>query len=157
VETERFSIIPAAHVYLIRDGQVLLQQRQNTGYLDGMWVAGAAGHIELGETATAAAAREAREEIGVLVDPYDLDQATVMQRTDGTGHPREQRADWFFTVPKWSGEPSIREPHKCADLRWFALEALPAEVPPYERFVLEHLARDDLKAFTSFGFSEQLR
>ena len=154
MDSERFSVIPAAYVYLIRDGRVLLQQRQNTGYMDGMWVAGAAGHIELGETAAVAAVREAHEEIGVTLELGDLVPLTVMQRSDGTTNAQEQRVEWFFSAAKWSGDPSIREPHKCAHLRWFALETLPAEVPPYERFVLEHLFLGDLSIFTSFWFGE---
>jgi 8-oxo-dGTP pyrophosphatase MutT (NUDIX family) len=66
VALERFSVIPAAYVYLLQGREVLLQRRQNTGYQDGRWVAGAAGHVELGETAAVAAAREAIEEIGVV-------------------------------------------------------------------------------------------
>lgn len=38
-----FALIPASYVYLRRDDQVLLQQRINTGYMDGHWAAGAAG------------------------------------------------------------------------------------------------------------------
>ncbi|MEZ5085322.1 MAG: NUDIX domain-containing protein [Tessaracoccus sp.] len=43
---------------MLRDGTVLLQLRQNTGYMDGHWTAGAAGHVEPGETAPQAAARD---------------------------------------------------------------------------------------------------
>lgn len=148
----RFSVIPAAYVYLIRDRLVLLQKRQNTGYMDGMWVAGAVGHIELGETAVAAAVREAAEEIGVVLEPTDLRPATVMQRTDGTDAAIEQRVDWFFTARSWRGEPTIREPYKCAELHWFDLDDLPGAIPAYERLVLDGIARDRLSAFTSYGF-----
>ena len=44
---------------------MLLQLRQNTGFMDGHWAAAAAGHVEKGETAYDAARREAAEEIGV--------------------------------------------------------------------------------------------
>ena len=150
---ERFMVIPAAYVYLIRGRQVLLQQRQNTGYLGGAWVAGAAGHIELGETAAETAAREAAEEIGIVIETADLQPATVMQRTDGSAVQLEQRVDWFFTAHTWQGEPTIREPRKCADLRWFSLDALPSEMPSYERLVLDAIAGDSVSAFTSFGFA----
>lgn len=47
---KRFAIVPAAYIMLRRDdGQVLPQLRQNTGYLDGHWAVGAAGHVEAGE------------------------------------------------------------------------------------------------------------
>jgi 8-oxo-dGTP diphosphatase len=101
-------VVPASYVYLLKGGEVLLQQRKGTGYMDGMWVAGAAGHIEFGETAAATAVREAREELGIEVRAADLRSATVMQRTDGTNNPIEQRADWFFTVNRWHGASQVR-------------------------------------------------
>ena len=40
-----FSVVPAAFVLLLRDGKVLLQLRQNTGFMDGHWACAAAGHV----------------------------------------------------------------------------------------------------------------
>ncbi|GAA5145192.1 hypothetical protein GCM10025768_02090 [Microbacterium pseudoresistens] len=151
--TGRFAVIPAVYVYLRRGDDVLLQLRAGTGYMDGMWAAGAAGHIEPGETARAAALREAGEELGVAVDAGALTPLTVMQRTDGTTAAIEQRADWFFTASEWTGTPSIREPGKCAGLTWFALDALPAAMPAYERQVLNGLAAGSLPLFSDFGFT----
>ena len=41
----RFVVVPASYVYLMRNGaagtEVLLQLRQNTGYMDGRWAAAA--------------------------------------------------------------------------------------------------------------------
>ncbi|WP_203580099.1 NUDIX hydrolase [Microbacterium hibisci] len=148
----RYSLIPAAYVYLVRDGEVLLQLRQNTGYMDGFWTAGAAGHLEPGETAVRAAVRELEEELGLVVPTSAMVAASVMQRTDGTSNPREQRVDWFFTCSSWDGEPTIREPHKCAELRWFALGDLPAEVPAYERTALEWLRDNTSVGLLNVGF-----
>lgn len=152
MHSTRFSVVPAAYVYLRRDDQVLLQRRQNTGYMDGMWVAGAAGHIELGETAADTAVREAGEELGVQLRSAALRPVTIMQRTDRTANPREQRADWFFTVTAWSGEPAAMEKNKCAEISWFSLANLPDSIPEYERVVLDGLATGRLDLFTSFGF-----
>lgn len=152
MSTVRFSVIPASYVYLMRDRRVLLQRRHNTGYMDGMWAAGAAGHVELGETAASAARREVREELGIDVPLTSLCAVTVMQRTDGTPSPTEQRADWFFTATGWQGEPVIMEPHKCAEISWFDLNRLPASIPDYERLVLDGLAAGSLERVTSFGF-----
>lgn len=120
--------------------------------MDGRWVAGAAGHIEPGETARQAAVREAGEELGVILRPEDLTLETVMQRTDGTGVPREQRVEWFWTATTWEGEPVIQETHKAADVRWWSLDALPNEIPDYELSVLTGLRTSDLPMDSAHGF-----
>ena len=84
-----FTLVPAAYVVLLRETgpgeaddvtgaspsartEVLLQLRRNTGYMDGYWACGAAGHVEASEAVTATAVREAREELGVEVAAHDL-------------------------------------------------------------------------------------
>lgn len=124
-----FALVPASYVYLRRGDHVLLQRRANTGYMDDFWVAGAAGHIEPGETAAAAATREASEELGVLLRAADLALLTVMHRTDRTSDPREQRVDWFWAAQAWTGQPRITEPEKCSGLGWYPLDDLPDKVP----------------------------
>lgn len=156
---DRFTVVPAAYVFLLRDGagtsgasEVLLQLRQNTGYMDEHWAAAAAGHVERGETAIAAAHREASEEIGV--GDLALDFVTAMHRTQHD-LPIDERVDFFFTARSWSGEPRIVEPLKCAELRWTPLDRLddlPGPVVPHERAVLEGLG-GDLPAYTTFGFN----
>ncbi|MGM0386405.1 MAG: NUDIX hydrolase [Actinomycetota bacterium] len=150
----RFTLVPAAYVYLRREGEVLLQLRQNTGFMDGHWAAAIAGHVEAGESVTGAAIREAAEEVGVEVPASALTPLTVLHRTDGSEDPVEQRVDFFFECRFWLGEPLILETAKCADLRWFRIDALPEPMPPHERFVLERLCDEDLPAFGPFGFPE---
>ena len=137
---DRFVVVPAGYVYLLRgpvdDPEVLLQLRRNTGYMDGHWAAGAAGHVERGETAYDAACREALEELGLR--DLQLTFELTMQRTQGAD-PIDQRVDFFFTARTWTGEPTVQEPAKCADLRWFPLSQLPEPVVPYERLALGHL------------------
>ena len=163
--TPRFQLVPAAYVYLLRDDdgapaspptgatRVLLQLRQNTGYMDGHWAAAAAGHVEQGESVTEAAVREAAEELGVAVAVVDLSPLTAMHRTDGTDAPIEQRVDWMFTCRRWEGEPAIGEPRKVAGLEWFRLDELPM-MPPHERYALEGLFAGTLGAISSFGFRQ---
>ena len=150
---ERFVVVPAAYVFLLRDGvggpEVLLQLRQGTGYMDDHWAAAAAGHVEKGETAYDAARREAREEIDV--GDLDLTFVTAMQRTRG-GEPIDERIDFFFTATSWSGTPRIVEPAKCADLAWFPLTGLPEPVVPHELQVLQGITAGDVASYTTFGF-----
>ena len=135
--------------------EVLLQLRgPETTYMAGHWATAAAGHVEAGESVLEAAVREAREELGVEVDPASLVPLCAMHRTDaGNPAPIEQRVDFFFTARDWSGEPSIQEPGKCVDLRWVSLDDLPEPTVPHERAVLERLAAGDVPAVVTFGFS----
>lgn len=151
--TSRFSVVPASYLYLLDSRRVLLQQRQHTGYMDGFWAAGAAGHLKAQETAAQCAVREAAEELGIEVGENDLQPVTVMQRTNGTDDPIEQRVDWFFTARSWRGQPKIMEPGKCARLEWHDLEHLPSPIPPYEQEVLRGLTPgSSLPLFTNHGF-----
>ena len=158
--TSRFSLVPASYVFLLRPGEngdeVLLQLRQNTGFMDGHWAAGAAGHVEAGESAEATARREAREELGL--ETVDLHFELTLQRSlNPPGEERkliDERVDFFFSCRSWQGEPRITEPHKCADLRWWPLSDLPEPLVPHERLVLAHLGTDT--RFLTFGLRSGL-
>lgn len=157
----RFVVVPAAYVFLLRDGvagpEVLLQLRRGTGYMDGHWAAGAAGHVERGETAPVAAAREAREELGVEVGALEF--VTAMQRTRG-GEPIDERIDFFFTCRTWSGEPHVTEPDKSGGLRWVHLgnlDSLEEPVVPHERAVLEAIRSGTTAPYSTHGFDEPAR
>jgi 8-oxo-dGTP diphosphatase len=151
--TDRFTVVPASYVFLLRDGsagpEVLLQLRRNTGYMDDHWAAAAAGHVERGETAIDAAHREAAEEIAVTA--LELEFVTAMQRTQHAA-PIDERIDFFFVARRWSGEPRVVEPEKCAELRWCPLDALPDPVVPHELEVLTRLRSGTATAYSTFGF-----
>ncbi|MFD4960069.1 NUDIX domain-containing protein [Microbacterium sp. NPDC058389] len=108
--------------------------------------------MELGETAAAAGIRESREELGITVDAARLSPIAVMQRTDGTDDPIEQRVDWFFACDEWDGEPRILEPRKCAELAWFDLDASPDLMPDYERAALRALREGGSATLLDVGF-----
>ncbi len=150
---DRFVVVPASYVFLTRGTgsgtEVLLQLRQNTGYMDDHWAAAAAGHVERGETAIDAAHREAAEEIAV--GDLALEFITAMQRTQHD-LPIDERVDFFFAARSWSGEPRIVEPHKCAELRWCRWDALPDPVVPHELSVLNALRTGTVTAYSTFGF-----
>lgn len=138
--SERTALTPASYVIFRRGNSVLLQLRQGTGYMDGHWATAAAGHVEANESAEAAALREAQEELGVQIAAEDLVPLTTMHRFLPQGPAIEQRVDFFFSTERWSGSPRIMEPHKAAELQWFALDELPVPLVPHEQYVFERLA-----------------
>src|SRR5687768_9794519 len=151
----RFQVIPAAYLLLLRgrgdDLEVLLQLRgPGTGYMPGHWASGAAGHVEYAESVFDAASREAAEELAITVDTADITPLCAVQRTlPGCADPVEQRADYFLTTRRWSGEPTPQEPEKCVELRWCRPSDLPEPMVPHERVVLEHLASGDVPPIVS--------
>lgn len=65
----RFKLIPAAYLFLIDSGKVLLQRRANTGYEDGNWGV-PSGHLVGDESATRAMVRDIR----VALEAYQCGQ-----------------------------------------------------------------------------------
>jgi ADP-ribose pyrophosphatase YjhB (NUDIX family) len=147
---DRFAIVPAAYVYLVRERSVLLLRRAGTSFMDGHW-AGLAGHVEYGEAMTAAAVREAREVVGVDVGEADLEPLCAMHRRHSAG-PIDQRVDFFFRAGRWRGEPRLLEPHKADALDWFDLAALPHPVVPHEEVVLRQLSAGAVPPLLVYGF-----
>lgn len=118
------------HLFFFRENQVLMLRRFNTGYADGQYSI-PAGHLDGGETVIAAAAREALEEVGVHIDPQEIQFSGVMHRLDG-----DERVDFFVNIRSWDGEPANTEPDKCDELRWVDVDHLPVNTIPYIRQAL---------------------
>jgi len=128
-----YTVVISSYVIFQKDNKVLLSRRLNTGYRDGEYSL-PAGHIEEAEFATEAAIREAEEEVGVKLQPDNLVPAHVMHRHCGD----HERIDFFFVAKNWSGELINKEPEKCDEIKWFALNQLPTNTIPYIRAALEH-------------------
>ena len=129
---ERFKIIPAVYLVLMKEGKILLSRRYNTGYFDNYY-SFPAGHLDGNETLKRGMVREVKEEIGVDVELNDLELIHVMNRKI----PDDERVDFFFTTKKWQGDPKIMELEKCDDLSWFELNKLPDKIIPYIKQVID--------------------
>jgi 8-oxo-dGTP diphosphatase len=97
---------------LIRAGQVLLCHRSS----ERLWYPNAwdipGGHIEAGETPTAALVRELREEVGVIVAEPSRSE-----------YRRLRAADFdlrVWVVSEWIGDPSNTSPNEHDDIGWFS-------------------------------------
>lgn len=140
----RFMAPVAVHLFLTRDRSILLLRRANTGYEDGNYSV-PAGHLDGGESVTAAAIREAREEVGIELVPAQLRQVLVMHRRAGS-----ERIDFFLEAHGWKGNPRNCEPEKCDELKWVALDDLPPNVISYVRRAIEAHAAGE--TYVEFGW-----
>lgn len=143
---ERFTMPVAVHVFLVRDGDVLLLRRCNTGYEDGNYSV-PAGHLEAGEHVLETAIREAHEEAGISFAAENSGVVGVMHRKSN-----DERIDFFVAISEWSGDVRNAEPTKCADLRWFPLDRLPENTIPYIRRAIANYREG--RWFDTFGWEE---
>lgn len=141
----RFAANIAVHVLLIEGCKVLMQLRQGTEHDTGLWsVPG--GHLEGGERATDAAAREVLEEVGVVVEPRDLRFLNVTHRRQGG----KEWINLFFEADNWTGEPWNKEASRSSQVAWQPLQSLPLRVVPYVLSVL--LQGRDPASYTEAGW-----
>lgn len=106
---------------------VLLRRGPGAKYCQGKWDL-PIGKSEPGEPVTETAARELREETGLVVDASALRVAHVIHGAWGVESPNGFLTV-VFTAHQWSGEPVNSEPEKHSAVRWFDTAALPEMVP----------------------------
>jgi len=123
---ERFKPFAAVYLLLINNNQVLLSRRFNTGFMDGFYSL-PAGHLDEGETLTAALIRESQEEIGIT--PINPKLIQVVHRLPKTSEDRNY-LDFFFLSTSWNGEINNLEPEKCDSVEWFDINSLPTKIIP---------------------------
>ena len=116
----------AVHLFLLRQNEILLLRRFNTGYEDGNYSV-IAGHLDGGEDVYTAMIREAEEESGIFISRENLIIIQVMHRKKAD----EERIDYFFICENWQGNIENKEPGKCDELKWCDLENLPHNIIDY--------------------------
>lgn len=145
----RHKLSASVFVALLKGTEILLLRRMGTGWMDGAFSIPAGG-LDAGETISAAAVREAWEEVGVRIGQADLAYAHTL-------HSLTEGGDWvghFFTATRWEGTPALREPDKHSDLGWWPLRNLPPETIPYVRQAL--LCIDQRKPYSEFGWNASI-
>lgn len=129
-------MIVCPYPFIVKNGNILLARRKNTGYMPRKYSL-PAGHEEENEAMMDCLTREVKEEVGISVDPAHPRLVHVMHRNE-----EDVRMDLFFLVTDWVGEPTICEPDKCDDIGWYAFDALPENTVPYIRAAIEAWRRE---------------
>ena len=114
---------PSVNVYIMKGSKVLLSRRANTGWNDD-WLCAPGGHVEKNEAPKAALLREIKEELGVDVNPDDLEFLCSYARNDD---PFEYYATEFVIKDK-EYDFQNTEPEKCSELIWVDIHNLPDKI-----------------------------
>ncbi len=124
---ERFKCLIAVFLLLTRENkgktEILLQKRKNTGYMDGKYDLCSSGHLELGESLKQALVRETKEEIGIDIKEEDLEFITMFH--ENQSDISTEYLMITFKANKYSGIPTIMEPHKNEELLWVDINNIP--------------------------------
>lgn len=122
------------------EGQVFLSQRGPQASNErGCWEF-PGGRVEFGERLADTIRREFIEEYGMVIALERLLHVADHILLDEGQH-------WVsptYIAHHVEGEPTIREPHKCAALGWFALNALPSP--------LSLVSQADVEALHTLGY-----
>ena len=151
--SERFKNCSAVMLMLMRknnDGkeEILLQKRQNTGYMDGYWDFSASGHVEENEPMKKAMIREAFEELGVKIKYDDLDFVTIIHKNKGKIY-----YNGYFRTDKWENNLQIKEPEKCEEIKWFSIDKLPENLIDDRKEAIRNYENNTY--YSEFGWDDE--
>ncbi|MFJ6123564.1 NUDIX hydrolase [Streptomyces griseoviridis] len=127
--------IVGVHLYLEdAHGRILLGLRHpDSAYAGNTWHF-LAGHCER-EEAINCLIREAEEEAGLVIEPNDVELVHLVHVVDSPS--ARPRIGLIFRARTWSGTPTVREPDRCVEWRFWNPKDLPDAVVPYTRQAVE--------------------
>ncbi|MEW2409694.1 NUDIX hydrolase [Streptomyces griseoviridis] len=127
--------IVGVHLYLEdAHGRILLGLRHpDSAYAGNTWHF-LAGHCER-EEAINCLIREAEEEAGLVIEPNDVELVHLVHVVDSPS--ARPRIGLIFRARTWSGTPTVREPDRCVEWRFWNPKDLPDAVVPYTRQAIE--------------------
>lgn len=135
----------SVHLLIESDDQLLMLQRQNTGFEDGNWSV-VAGKIDAEEDMLSTVQREAKEEVGITIKRDQIEVVGVLHRYSETLN----WVDFFVRISEWEGSIYNAEPDKCSALEWYAKDQLPINTIDYVQKVIAK--NEPTMWYDSFGW-----
>lgn len=143
---QRFKM-PIFTSLVVRKANKILLLKRNKDAICGGYYAFPGGGVDGSESVSSATMREAYEEIGITIQPDDLQFVHVyhfIRKND------VEYVNFFFQVFDWQGEITNKEAHKCDEVAWFDLDHLPENILPGHAHVSALL--DNNIQFSEFGW-----
>lgn len=129
----------AVHMIIMNGDKLLVQKRKSSKLWPGYYAL-PAGHIDEGENQYDALIREAKEELGIILDPTKIINSYVVLRRNYfeiDGKQLEPYVDYYFEFNEYESIPKIMETDKCDELIWADINNLPEPFINYEGSFLE--------------------
>lgn len=136
----RFSL--KVRLLLENEGEILLL-KQTTKKGGSYTLPG--GAVEYRENPMQALLREVQEEVGIKVDPRDMELFHTLHKRKKD----ERRITLYFKTSRWAGKISNREYRKFQEARWHYWKSLPANLSPTVEHVLKQYWRGN--RYSEFG------
>lgn len=132
---QNFPYVWAVYGFFVQENNILLLQRANTAYMDGMrWVP--SGHMDGWELVRDALIREISEETWIILQQNQISKPINLFRITANNGDTE-RFDIFFPITQRDGEIINNKPHKCSALEWFDMDQLPENTIPYIKTMIQ--------------------
>jgi len=148
MESKKFEIRCAVHLFLIVDNKILVEKRCNRDYCDGQYNV-IASHILGGEDAITAIIRTAKTEVNIEIRPEDLEIVQVMhQNSEGVEY-----INYFFRSNKYYGEINNNELEFCEKLEWVDFKYPIENMMEYINIAIKNYIENYHNKFTFYGWN----
>ena len=147
MEPSRFMVRCAVHLFLVKDGKILVEKRKNREYgnnqLDVI-----ASHIKGNESVIDAIIRTAKEEVNITIQKEDLKIIQVMhQKSDSYEY-----INYFFLANSYSGELKNNDIDYCDGIEWVNFQYPIENMMAYINEAIKYYLEDSGNTFTFYGW-----
>lgn len=146
-EWKCFTVRCAVHLYLIKDGKVLVELRKNRDYCNGQYDV-IAGHIRGGLDIYDSIIFTAKREVNIIIDRNDLIPIQVMHHNSDN----VEYIHYFFIAYNYKGLLNNNEPDFCERLDWVDFKYPIPNLINYINEAIKNYIQDPQNKFTVFGF-----
>lgn len=112
--------------------EILMLKRAGTGYYDGYYDL-PGGHLEKDEDIFDGMIREAKEEIGIMINRDDMEILHIYHRYKGG------MLKFVFKASKYEGVLKNAEPENSEKIEWIEIENLPENIVPSIKVELKNI------------------